>query len=54
MGFLYPTLFQLRHQYTKLMVDQSLKLCSPLATNILADVNNRFKDYFAFEANAAH
>jgi len=43
MGFLFPTLFQLRHQYGKLMADTSLKFCSPLATTILVDINNRFK-----------
>lgn len=43
MGFLFPTLFQLRHQYGILMADTSLKFCSPLATNILVDINNRFK-----------
>lgn len=44
MGFLFLTLFQLmRHHYGKLMADTSLTFCSPLATTISVDINNRFK-----------
>jgi hypothetical protein len=48
MAFLFPTLFQLRHQYSKLTSDQSLKFCSPLAVQILGDISSRFADYFSF------
>lgn len=52
MAFLYPTLFQLRHQYASFITDQSepaLRFCSSLARNIVNDLSVRFKDFFAFD-----
>ena len=48
MAFLYPTLLQLRHNYTELENSQVLIYCSPLASVILADINKRFEDYCTF------
>jgi hypothetical protein len=45
MGYLFSTLFQLRHQYSENVADESQKFWSPPATNILADINHRFKEY---------
>ena len=44
MAFLYPTLLQLRHNYTELENSQVLIYCSPLACVILAGINKRFED----------
>src|SRR5260221_3636090 len=48
MAFLYPTLLQMRHNYTELSNSEILKYCSPLASVILADINKRFEDYNTF------
>jgi hypothetical protein len=52
MASLYPTLFQLRHQYSKVATDQSLKYCSSLVVSILTNINKRFREYFVFSDSA--
>jgi len=48
MGFLFPTLIQLRHAYAEMKDSQQLKYCAPLASAVAESINERFHDYFTF------
>ena len=48
MGFLFPTLMQLRHTYRQLSHSNGLKYCLPLASAILVDIETRFVNYYTF------